>query len=490
MNYRFELRPATVLVGIVLLMLSVFVSPVAAQRFYSDAELEVMPAPGPNPYLSFLPAGAEVDWDYWRAKADYEGRKRAAAQAAARGETDGGSVAEVEPNDTLATAQVIAGFGTGAGDDGSIDVTGTIGAGGDIDCFEVELEIGDTLGVAQTGAPGLVEIFVPGGELQMGSTQDVSFLYPPTSPLPSGGNTADYVTYVDGGHFVCVRTGSGAYTLQLVAARSVFEDAGNQILFVDFDGAMIDSGIFGGPPGVRTLSPLSTFLAGWGLGPGDESAVIDSILASVDETITADLAMQSNPNFGVEILNSRDHADPFGQPNVSRLIVGGTIGEFQISTIGIAQSIDPGNFGTEESAVILLDLLSAAGGGPNSLNQFGLGGGATQIDLVGTGVGNIVVHEAGHYIGNWHTEQFAASSDPSIMDQGGNLPGTVGVGPDNIFGTGDDFDVDLSVDAFNAGTFTGTEHTNEKSAHGLTRAGLFLDSFESGDTSGWSSTTP
>ncbi len=287
-----------------------------------------------------------------------------------------------------------------------------------------------------------------------------------------------------------MRTGSGAYTLQLVAARSVLAAGGIQTLFIDFDGAMIDSGIFGGPPGIRTLSPLSTFLAGWGLGPGDESAVIDSILASVDETITADLAMASNPAFGVEILNSRDHADPFGQTNVSRLIVGGTIAEFQISTIGIAQTIDPGNFGTEESAVILLDLLSDAGGGPNSLNQFGVGGGATQIDLVGTGVGNIVVHEAGHYLGSWHTEQFAASSDPSIMDQGGNLPGTVGVGPDNIFGTADDFDVDLSVDEFTAGTFTGTEHTNEKSAHALTTGSIFIDGFESGDASRWSSQTP
>ena len=70
-----------------------------------------------------------------------------------------------------------------------------------------------------------------------------------------------------------------------------------------------------------------------------------------------------NQRFRLRILNSRDHADPFGKPNVSRLIVGGTIAESGIATIGIAQSIDPGNFATEETAVVLLDVLSAPADG-------------------------------------------------------------------------------------------------------------------------------
>ena len=486
MRHRIRQRHSILLAVTCLLLASVLHSQAAERRVYTDAELENMPAPGPNPYLSFLPAEAEVDWAYWNEKREYEGRKRAAERRAT--ETVDGAVVEVEPNDTLATAQVLVGFGTGPGDMAAVDVTGTITAGGDIDCFSLDLEVGDILGVNQTGTPNLIEIFEPGGDLQMGSAQSGSFIYPPENPLPGGGNAGDHITYLDGSHFVCVRTGSGAYTLELRVFRQVFETGGGkQTLFVDFDGATIDPAIFGGPPGVVALSPLSNFLAGWGLTPGDENAVIDSILASIDESITSDLAVNaSNPAFEVEVLNSRDHADPFGGPNVSRLIVGGTIAEFGIGTIGIAESIDPGNFGTEESGVILLDLLSAPGGNPNSLNQFPVGGGATVIDLVGTGVGNIVVHEAGHYLGSWHTEQFAASSDPSIMDQGGNLPGTVGVGPDGIFGTADDFDVDLSPDAFNNGEgFSGTEHTNEKTAFALTGGSIFDDGFESGDTTAW-----
>ena len=37
-----------------------------------------------------------------------------------------------------------------------------------------------------------------------------------------------------------------------------------QTIYLDFDGARLNTNIFGGP-GVRTLSPLSSFLAGWGL---------------------------------------------------------------------------------------------------------------------------------------------------------------------------------------------------------------------------------
>ena len=58
------------------------------------------------------------------------------------------------------------------------------------------------------------------------------------------------------------------------------------------------------------------------------------------------------------MINSKDNADQFGKENVSRVIVGGTIAQSGISTIGIAQYIDPGNYGHEDSAVVLLDVLS------------------------------------------------------------------------------------------------------------------------------------
>ena len=77
------------------------------------------------------------------------------------------------------------------------------------------------------------------------------------------------------------------------------------------------------------------------------------------------------------------------------------------------------------------------------------------------------------------------------MDQGGNLAGTVGVGSDGIFGTADDIDTDFIPDVFVASEgFTGVEHTDEKTAFGLSATQLFCDGFESGDTTIWSTTVP
>lgn len=54
------------------------------------------------------------------------------------------------------------------------------------------------------------------------------------------------------------------------------------------------------------------------------------------------------------------------------------------------------------------------------------------------------------------------------MDQGGNLPGTIGVGPDGVFGTADDDDVDFGPDVYNPNEpFTGVEDTLQSISFGL-----------------------
>ena len=89
--------------------------------------------------------------------------------------------------------------------------------------------------------------------------------------------------------------------------------------------------------------------------PATRATLIDAILAIIEENLSTDMRVlaperrlrrlaASPGDFDIVLLNSRDHADPFGDPNVSRLVIGGTIPELGIGTIGIAQSIDPGNF--------------------------------------------------------------------------------------------------------------------------------------------------
>ncbi len=364
--------------------------------------------------------------------------------------------------------------GIGIGSEGPYDVTIGLDSS-DSDYFSFDLEAGDIFAATISGASPALVFLDPTGVTRIGSDDDASFIYPGSSPLPGGGNAALAYVIEESGRYSLRPEPSnlGSYTANLRVFRPVLETAApseTQILFIDFNGATLNMSIFGGS-GVRTLSPLSSFLSGWQLGSGHENQVINAILAVLEEDIRDDLLFPggNNPGFDIEIRNSRDHADPFGQPNVSRVIVGGTIAESGISTIGIAQSIDVGNFVTGESAFVLLDLLSAPFSNPNSLNKYTLGGGATKVDVIGAGVGNIVAHEAGHFFGNFHTDN--TFTTPNIMDQGGNLSNTVGVGPDSIFGNANDIDVDFGVEIYNLSEgFEGIEDTLNVVAFGVTTA--------------------
>jgi cysteine-rich repeat protein len=358
--------------------------------------------------------------------------------------------------------------GPGSASEGSYDVTLGLNSQ-DTDYFSISLDPGDVIAGAVTGGATELRLYDPSTAQRIGSQQDAGIIIP--GPFPTGNAAFAYVAEVGGTYAVRVGGGSGAYTLQLRAFRPFLEGqplGTVQTLFIDFNGAAVNPAIFGGSPGSATLSPLSSFLAGWGLTPADENAVIDAILAAVEENLSSDMRVlglngdfdvtATAGDFDVVILNSRDHPDPFGNPNVSRVIIGGTIPELGIATIGIAESIDVVNFAPGETAVVLLGLLSAPSSDPNSLNQFGLAGGATIFDLIGAGVGNIASHEAGHFFANFHTDNFDAA--PNIMDQGGNLANTVGVGPDLTLGTSDDADVDFGPDVYvpNEG-YTGMEDT-------------------------------
>jgi cysteine-rich repeat protein len=359
--------------------------------------------------------------------------------------------------------------GSGSASEGPYDLTIGLNAD-DVDYYSVALDAGDVISAAVNGDAFELRLFDPSGVQRIGSQQDAGSIMP--GPFPTGNAAFAYVAEVGGTYAVRVGTGgNGGYSLDLHAFRPHLEGQPSgsvQKLFIDFNGATIDPAIFGGPPGPVTLSPLPAFLSGWGLSASDENAVIDAILAVIEEDLSSDMRVlglngdfdvTGTPgDFDVEILNSRDDPDPFGQPNVSRLIIGGTIPELGLETIGISESIDVGNFSPGETAVVLLDLLSGPGFDPNSLSQFSLAGGKTMIDLIGVGVGNIAAHEAGHFFANFHTDNFDGS--PNIMDQGGNLPNTVGVGADMTLGTSDDADVDFGPAPYvpNEG-FTGMEDT-------------------------------
>lgn len=410
------------------------------------------------------------------------------------------TVSQVGLNDTIETGEIVEAFGrVVAGDRASHQVAGVRGylagsnAGGDVDVFLVSLTRGEVISVG-FGGPAFsgdtqVEILDPDRVVRMGASINPRLLYPAASPLLQDGDVAvDHVAATDGVHAVVVSGGTGAYVGEFRRARtglrtevSDLADAradATQILFVDFDGATTDPNRFN-PFSASIdvdLSPLSVFLSSWDLLIADENAVIDGVLAemvaSIDDDprlslLNGDRDVSGIPGtFDVEIRNSRDHADPWGQANVSRIIIGGSIAELGLPVVGVAESTDPGNLVHEESAVVLLDLLSRPAGRNPTLNNFDVANGSTKAALVAQAVGRVAAHEAGHLLGNWHTD--ASNAIHSLSDAGGDLGRFVGVGDDEVFGTDDDTNIgfvddDLSPDE----GFSGVEQPLNRVAHGL-----------------------
>jgi hypothetical protein len=346
----------------------------------------------------------------------------------------------------------------------------TVGAGGvDTDFFAVKLKPGDVLGASVAGSPAYLTVYDTTPREVHGSEQDASVVYPMASPLPAGGNAVtDYVATKAGWHYIGVARGSGAYDITVEAYRPPLEGATPvQTVFLDFDGARVNTGVFGGS-GNRDLSPFAAFITRWGLTRADEDALIDAVVAGVTENLKKDMAAAGlNSRFKLRVRNSKDDPDPWGKPNVSRIVVGGTVAESGVDTIGISQSIDPGNFETEETALVLLDYLSAPAGDDASLNTY-ITPASDKVAFLGHALGNVIAHEGGHFFGNYHTDN--ADDRPNVMDAGGGGFGTLfGVGPDGVGGTVDDIDVDFGDDQFIPQEgFAGTEDTLGRIAFGVT----------------------
>ncbi len=411
------------------------------------------------------------------------------------------TIVEAEPNDTVAGANALP-LGFDAGEQTAVTVKGDIATLGDRDWFRVDLNAGDVIGATVQGQMGLnpaVRLINSSGTLLIFNDDHGNFgvNLPQESPLPrlSSSNSGDaelyYVISSPGTYFIEVQGAgdgtTGKYRMDLVVARPGLETqpvGAQQVVFVDFNGTTVNMSNFSfvGGSGNRTLSPLAGFLPSWGLAAADEDAVIESILATLQENLIQDIrARGQNPSFDIHILNSRDHADLFGtNPYVARLVIGGTLAEAGVTTPNspaFAENIDVGNFKFNDEAVVLLDEFSGQTTGPRDLNAIaikpGLDPRLAKIALVGRTIGNIASHELGHLFGNWHTDR--ASAMANIMDQGdarGFAFGFPAVGPDGVFGTKDDEDRDFGVDAFgsfgNVEPWVGIQDTLNVVAFGLT----------------------
>jgi hypothetical protein len=419
--------------------------------------------------------------------------------AAAYATTGNGPVVhrEVEPanatgrNDTTATADRIRGVGTGRHEQPEARIRGSLASGStaDADFYSLSLRAGDVLGAAVSGPVGRLTLVDPTGNEAIGSPGNLSILFPAASPLPRGvpgSPVLHHVAAKAGRYTLAVRSGTGPYEVTLAVLRPGPEQdprGSKQTLFLDFDGAVVDTTkfqLFGAVPGVRTLSPLSAFLPQWGLSAADLPALERVITATVVDILVHDVVAHGpNPHAALRVVTSAGGADPYGEPNVTRVVIGGTVAEavFEFPTVGVSESIDPGNFAQEENALILLDLLSgdpndpdAPLGGRISLNHY-LTEASNRIEFIGRVIGESAAHEAGHMYGNFHTDP--GNARVSLMDGGAPLDPAVafGVGPDGVGGTSDDVTTATFVrDAYNPNeAFTGVQDTRAVASFGLSR---------------------
>ena len=310
----------------------------------------------------------------------------------------------------------------------------------DSDWFSMDLNAGDVIS-ASLGLEALRVRFADvSGDVLMNSNLDRSVVLPDNSPLLRGGNAnLAHVAPHSGRFAVSASEGSGAYAMHLAVFRPGLSESGaSQILFVDFDGAEYDAEPLGGHADAR-LSPLAYFLDQQNLAD-QQDEIIDRALSVLKENLIDDLQQGPNPTPALEILNSRDHDDPWGADNVSRIIVGGSQAELGINTVGMAESIDVGNFKHDETAIVLLDIITD----PlvdASFASVERAQGVTMSDLLGLALGNVIAHEAGHLFASFHTGH--DDHPVQLMAAGPDAAEFVGAGPDRILGTADDRDIDL-----------------------------------------------
>ena len=386
-------------------------------------------------------------------------------------------------NDNIFSADLVP-LGTGPGQSDTIDLTGSVDfqirtpavtqADGtitpatfntDLDFFAFDLRAGDILDIATLGSVSNFTVLNSDGSIWFGADDNQSFGYPSDSPLQTLGNTAfAQVVPEDGRYFIAFApdTVAGQYTVGLRVYRPIIESlpiGSQQFVFLDLDGAILPASVLddgSGVPqtGIVRFPSLRESLPQIGLEPLDDAAFdrfIDLMLEALEEDF-AFLAANGNAgdfdqtgtpgDFGITFLNSRDHADPGAHPLVTRVFVGDDGGTFNLAgaALGISTTLDIGNFSLDDVVFSFIDDLDDVATSVPISNTVSV------LEVIADFAGFLTSHEIAHSFGQRHTD--STNTVNSIIDEGGNIPGALGVGLDGIFGTLDDMPAQFFDDTF------------------------------------------
>ena len=369
---------------------------------------------------------------------------------------------EAEPNNILTTANYLP-LGNAPGKNPVVNVAGTMATIFDFDYYAFDLKKGDILDVRSTTPP---TVATPG--LGLFNSQGTELLYSKQLHYPSpigrpistktplartGASTLSYIIDTDGRYYLSVSDATGAYTLNLRTYRSTFETqpiGTKQTLFLDFNGSFVRNdllslNLFTTPVSAGTtvrVPALSQILPTLGLLPQDEPALIRDITQRVEKKLRLQLALDSNNgfyaqtgnpgDFDINIVNSLDSPDLWGQANVSRILIGGTRADFGIppalGLLGIAQQVDIANFDHEDTALVMVDLLAQIAQGSILAGNFSIAQAFAEFTAF------VIAHEAGHNLGGAH--QDPNNTVYTIMDA--IYDPTLASGRDGIIGNADD----------------------------------------------------
>lgn len=380
------------------------------------------------------------------------------------------NLAEQEPNNTRLTAQYVP-LGFGPGQSSVVNVTGRSSTIFDEDYYTFDLKKGDIFDTrvlgAVTGSVG-VGLYDPSGNEIAFYTSPGNSIFPGTPPTKSplfrdGLTSFSYVIDRDGRYTARVGDVTGAYTLNLRTYRPTIEQSPigtRQTIFLDFNGETFRSETIpglvqlGAPAGSLRVPPLSRYLTQIGLTAADEPALIADITARVQSKFNM-IAQTANNGFydatgtpgeySFKIVNNLTDPNVWGRENVSRVIIGGT--QLEIfnddgnGLLGIAQSVDVGNFDREETALVMLDIII-----DSVNNDIVYSGSATRAHAFAELLAMVIAHEAGHYLGGAH--QNPNNDIYHVMDQFYDPVISSGSGLDGIFGTRDDVPLRFGEDEY------------------------------------------
>lgn len=234
--------------------------------------------------------------------------------------------------------------------------------------------------------------------------------------------------------------------------------------------SVFNDGFYNAPDQTTEITPLIYWMEQiFTLGDDEELETRDAVMRGlVGEDIRNMVDLKLGDSTDVRVGPPPDNFSDY-----SEIWIGGSVAETGIDTIGIAQTIDVGNFDFSEKAIVLMDFITedvpliphfVDPSSDPDIQQASDDAAYYRkwLEVVTT----VVAHEAGHFFGNFHVDTFSGPNN--VMNQFYVSAPVAGAGPDGVTNTFDDIQTSLGPDVYSpVEGFKGVEDTRETTYYGV-----------------------